>query len=41
LCIEDELSVEEKLKNIIRYHVIVYLNRNKVNTSKLFGRKQS
>jgi len=33
LCIEDELSVEEKLKNIIRYHIITYRNRAKLGRS--------
>jgi len=33
--IEDELSVEEKLKNIIRYHVITYRNRAKMASRKL------
>jgi hypothetical protein len=32
VCIEDELSVEEKLKSIIRYHVITYRNRVKLKS---------
>jgi hypothetical protein len=30
ICIEEELSVEDKLKNIIRYHLITYRNRRKM-----------
>ena len=30
VCIEEELSVEKKLQNIIRYHVIVYRNKSKL-----------
>jgi hypothetical protein len=29
ICIEEELSVEDKLKNIIRYHLIIHRNRKK------------
>jgi len=36
VCIDEELSVEEKLKNIIRYHVIVYKNRKKLKARTLF-----
>ncbi|PIW33079.1 MAG: hypothetical protein COW27_01905 [Nitrosopumilales archaeon CG15_BIG_FIL_POST_REV_8_21_14_020_37_12] len=36
VCIEDDLSVEEKLKNIIRYHVIIHRNKNKFRNHKLF-----
>jgi hypothetical protein len=36
VCIDEELSVEDKLKNIIRYHVISYRNRMKMRNSKLF-----
>lgn len=35
VCIDEELSVEDKLKNIIRYHVISYRNRMKMRHSKL------
>ena len=35
LCIEDELSVEENLKNIIRYHIITYRNRAKLASRNL------
>ncbi|MHA7647750.1 hypothetical protein [Nitrosopumilus sp. S4] len=37
ICVEEELSVEEKLKNIIRYHLITYRNRRKIENSKLFS----
>jgi hypothetical protein len=33
LCIEDELSVEEKTKSIIRYPIITYRNRAKLGRS--------
>ena len=36
ICINDELSVEEKLKNIIRYHVIIYRNSRKLKAKTLF-----
>ena len=36
VCVEDELSVEKKLQNIIMYHVIVYRNSKKVSNQKLF-----
>jgi hypothetical protein len=36
ICIEEELSVEDKLKNIIRYHLITYRNRKKIRNQKLF-----
>ena len=36
-CVDEELSVEEKLKNIIRYHVITYRNREKLKNIKLFS----
>ncbi|MCH2406283.1 hypothetical protein HX860_01890 [Marine Group I thaumarchaeote] len=35
ICIEEELSVEDKLKNIIRYHLITYRNRKKMRNEKL------
>jgi len=35
-CVDEELSVEEKLKNIIKYHVITYRNRKKLKNHKLF-----
>ncbi|MCV0391698.1 MAG: hypothetical protein K5790_00200 [Nitrosopumilus sp.] len=37
VCIEEKISVEEKLKNIIRYHLITYRNRRKAENSKLFS----
>jgi len=37
VCIDDELSVEEKLQNIIKYHLITYRNRKKVRNQKLFS----
>ena len=36
ISLNDELSVEEKLKQIIRYHVIVYRNQKKLKNSNLF-----
>jgi len=36
ICIDEELSVEDKLKNIIRYHLIIYRNRKKIRNQKLF-----
>jgi len=36
ICIEEELSIEDKLKNIIRYHLIIYRNRKKIKNQKLF-----
>jgi hypothetical protein len=36
ICIDEELSVEDKLKNIIRYHLITYRNRKKIRNQKLF-----
>jgi hypothetical protein len=35
ICIDDELSVEDKLKNIIMYHLIIYRNRRKLRNEKL------
>jgi len=35
ICIDDELSVENKLKNIIMYHLIIYRNRQKLRNEKL------
>ncbi|MCV0431587.1 hypothetical protein [Nitrosopumilus sp.] len=35
-CVDEDLSVEEKLKNAIRYHVIIYRNKKKVHNQKLF-----
>jgi len=35
ICIEEELTVEDKLKNIIRYHLITYRNRRKIRNQKL------
>ena len=37
VCIDEELSVEEKLKNIIRYHLITYRNRKKMHNARLFS----
>ena len=37
VCVDEELSVEEKLKNIIRYHLITYRNRKKLRNSNLFS----
>lgn len=37
VCVDEELSVEEKLKNIIRYHLITYRNRKKIRNSTLFS----
>ena len=34
--IDDELSVEEKLKNIIKYHLITYRNRKKLEIKSYF-----
>ena len=31
VCIEEELTVEEKLKNIIKYHLITYRKKRKLN----------
>lgn len=36
VCIDEELSVEEKLKNIIHYHLITYRNRKKIRNARLF-----
>jgi len=35
ICIDDELSVEDKLKNIITYHLIIYRNRRKLRNARL------
>ena len=37
VCVDEELSVEEKLKNIIRYHLITYRNRKKIRNTNLFS----
>jgi hypothetical protein len=37
VCIDEELSVEDKLKNIIRYHLITYRNRKKIRNTNLFS----
>jgi hypothetical protein len=37
VCVDEELSVEEKLKNIIRYHLITYRNRKKMRNANLFS----
>jgi len=36
ISINEELSVEEKLKNIIKYHLIIYRNKKKIKNKKLF-----
>ena len=36
VCINEDLSVEEKLKNIVRYHVITYRNSRKLRAKTLF-----
>ena len=36
ICIEQELSIQENLKNIIRYHLITYRNKRKVKNQSLF-----
>jgi hypothetical protein len=35
ICIDEELTVESKLKNIIQYHLIIYRNRRKMKNKKL------
>jgi len=35
VCVDEELSVEDKLKNIIKYHLITYRNRKKMQNEKL------
>jgi len=35
VCVDEELSVEDKLKNIIKYHLITYRNRKKMKNEKL------
>jgi len=37
VCIDEELSVEEKLKNIIKYHLITYRNRKKIRNDTLLS----
>ena len=37
VCIEEELSVEDNLKDIIRYHIITYRNRKNLGNTKLFS----
>jgi len=34
ICIDGELTVEDKLKNIIKYHLITYRNRKKMKNEK-------
>jgi hypothetical protein len=34
--INADLSVEENLKNIIKYHLITYRNKRKIKNKKLF-----
>jgi len=35
ICINQELSIEDNLKNIIKYHLIIYRNKNKIKNKKL------
>ena len=37
ISINSELSVEENLKNIIKYHLITYRNKRKIRNQKLFS----
>jgi len=37
ISIDQELSVENNLKNIIKYHLIIYRNKNKIKNKKLFS----
>lgn len=37
VCVDEELSVEDKLKNIIRYHLITYRNQKKMQNTTLFS----
>jgi hypothetical protein len=37
ISINEELSVEENLKNIIKYHLIIYRNKKKIKNKKLFS----
>jgi hypothetical protein len=37
VCIDEELSVEAKLKNIIKYHLITYRNKRKIRNQNLFS----
>jgi len=36
ISINEELSVEENLKDIIKYHLIIYRNKRKIENKKLF-----
>ena len=36
ICIEQDLSIEDNLKNIIKYHLITYRNKRKVKNQSLF-----
>jgi len=36
ISIDADLSVEENLKNIIKYHLITYRNKRKIKNKKLF-----
>jgi hypothetical protein len=36
ICIDEELSVEDKLKNIIRYYLIIHRNGKQIRNQKLF-----
>ena len=40
ISLNDELSVEEKLKQIIRYHVIVYRNQKKLKNKSEYAYKK-
>ncbi len=37
ISLDKELSVEDNLKNIIKYHLIIYRNKNKIKNQKLWG----
>jgi len=37
ISINAELSVEENLKNIVKYHLITYRNKRKIRNQKLFS----
>ena len=36
ISINEELSIEENLKNKIKYHLIIYRNKKKIKNKKLF-----
>lgn len=37
VCVDEELSVEKNLQNIIKYHIIMYRNSRKIRNQKLFS----